>query len=163
MLLSCISDDHANDGDCCFLSWGTTRKCEKVGWRIDESCTTPRISNWQVDGQDRRTFRWRCEPCTWKGKGIEVQEIKDPAKKAPFVKEMPVSSKGMIPLDRLKEFIEGTIKDKYEVSTKSSHMYAKPYTSRIDNFKMLVGYQHPKFQQFEEQGNSTQHVTHFVM
>ena len=45
-------------------------------------------------------------------KGIEVQEIEDPAKKAPFVKEMPVSSKGMIQLDRLKEFIEGTIKDK---------------------------------------------------
>ena len=46
------------------------------------------------------------------GKGIEVQEIEDPVKKAPFVKEMPVSSEGMIPLDRLKEFIEGTIKDK---------------------------------------------------
>ncbi|XP_015064640.1 uncharacterized protein LOC107009826 [Solanum pennellii] len=56
------------------------------------------------------------------GKGIEVQEIEDPANKAPFVKEMPVSSEGMIPLDRLKKFIEGTIKDKYEVSTKSSHM-----------------------------------------
>ena len=70
------------------------------------------------------------------GKGIEVQEIADPAKKASFVKEMPVSSEGMISLDRLKEFIEGTIKDKYEVSTKSSHMYAKPYTARIDNYKM---------------------------
>ena len=95
-------------------------------------------------------------------KGIEVQEIKDPAKKAPFVKEMPVSSEGMIPLDRLKEFIEGTIKDKYEVSTKSSHMYAKPYTARIDNFKMPAGYQPPKFQQFEGKGNLKQHVAHFV-
>ena len=43
------------------------------------------------------------------GKGIEVQEIEDPAKKAPFVKEMSVSSKENIPLDRLKDFIEGTI------------------------------------------------------
>ena len=59
-------------------------------------------------------------------KGIEVQEIEDPTKKTPFVKEIPVSSKGMIPLDRFKEFIEGTIRDKYEVSTKSSLMYAKP-------------------------------------
>ena len=95
-------------------------------------------------------------------KGIEVQEIEDPTKKAPFVKEMPVSSEGMIPLDCLKEFIEGTIKDKYEVSTKSSHMYAKSYTARIDNFKMHVGYQPPKFQQFEGKGNLKQHVAHFV-
>ena len=79
------------------------------------------------------------------GKGIEVQDIKDPAKTAPFVKEMQVCYEGMIPLDCLKEFIEGTIKDKYEVSTKSSHMYAKPYTARIDNFKMPAGYQPPKF------------------
>ena len=75
---------------------------------------------------------------------------------------MPVSSEGMIPLDRLKEFIEGTIKDKYEVSTKSSHMYAKPYTARIDNFKTPVGYQPPKFQQFEGKGNPKQHVAHFL-
>uniref|UniRef100_M0ZYI8 Uncharacterized protein n=1 Tax=Solanum tuberosum TaxID=4113 RepID=M0ZYI8_SOLTU len=39
------------------------------------------------------------------GKVVEVQEIGDPAKKAPLVNEMPVSSEGMIPLDRLKEFI----------------------------------------------------------
>ena len=42
--------------------------------------------------------------------GIEVQENKDPANKAPFVKEMLVSSEGIIPLDRLKEFIEGISK-----------------------------------------------------
>ena len=96
------------------------------------------------------------------GKGIEVQEIEDPIKKAPFVKEMPVSSGGMIPLDHSKEFIEGTIKDKYEVSTKSSHMYANPYTARIDNFNMPVGYQPPKFQQFEGKGKPKKHVAHFM-
>ncbi|WMV33604.1 hypothetical protein MTR67_026989, partial [Solanum verrucosum] len=96
------------------------------------------------------------------GKCVEVQEIGDPAKKAPLVNEMPISSEGMIPLDRLKEFFEGTIKDKYEVSTKSSHMYAKPYTVRIDNFKMSAGYQPPKFQQFEGKRNPKQHVAHFV-
>ena len=96
------------------------------------------------------------------GKGIEVQEIEDPAKKAPFVKEMPVSSEGMIPLDRLKEFIEGTITDKCEVSTKSSHMYAKSYTARFDNFKMFACYQPLKFQQFEGKGNPKKHVAYFV-
>uniref|UniRef100_M1D8H3 Retrotransposon protein n=1 Tax=Solanum tuberosum TaxID=4113 RepID=M1D8H3_SOLTU len=95
-------------------------------------------------------------------KCVEVQEIGDPTKKASLVNEMLVSSEGMIPLDRLKEFIEGTIKDKYEVFTKSSHMHAKPYTARIDNFKMYVGYQPPKFQQFEGKGNPKQHVAHFV-
>ena len=39
-------------------------------------------------------------------KGIEVQEIEDPAKNAPFVKEMPVSSEGMFPLDCLKELLK---------------------------------------------------------
>ncbi|KAH0746101.1 hypothetical protein KY285_007758 [Solanum tuberosum] len=79
-----------------------------------------------------------------RGKGVEVQEIGDPAKKA------------------LLEFIEGTIKDKCEVSTKSSHMYYKTYTTRIDNFKMPIGYKPPKFQQFESKGNPKQHVAHFV-
>ncbi|KAH0686428.1 hypothetical protein KY284_016981 [Solanum tuberosum] len=87
------------------------------------------------------------------GKGAEVQKIRDPTKKTPIINEMPVSSEGMIPLDLLKEFIEGTIKDKYEVSTKFSHMYAKPYTAIIYNFKMRVGYQPPNFQQFEGNGN----------
>ena len=51
----------------------------------------------------------------------------------------------MIPLDCLKEFIEVTIKDKYEVSTKSSHMYVKSYTARIDNLIMPTSYKPPKF------------------
>ncbi|WMV37662.1 hypothetical protein MTR67_031047 [Solanum verrucosum] len=68
----------------------------------------------------------------------------------------------MIPLNRLKKFIEGTIKDKYEVSTKFSRMYAKPYIARIDNFKIHVGYQPHKFQQFVGKVNSKQHVAHFV-
>ena len=53
---------------------------------------------------------------------VEVQKMEDPMKKTAVVNEMPVSSKGMTPLNRLKEFIEGTIKDRYEFSTKSSHM-----------------------------------------
>ena len=41
-------------------------------------------------------------------------------------------------------------------------MYAKPYTARIDNFKMPAGYEPPKFQQFEGKRNPKQHVAHFV-
>ena len=67
----------------------------------------------------------------------------------------------MITLDGLKESIEGTIKDNYVGSTKSSHTYVT-YTARIDNLKMPARYQPPKFQQFEGKRNSMQHVTHFV-
>ena len=65
---------------------------------------------------------------------------------------MPILSEGMTPLDCLKEYIEGTIKDNYEVCTKFSHMYDKSYTTRIDIFKMPAGYQPPIFQQFEGKG-----------
>nr|XP_009767564.1 PREDICTED: uncharacterized protein LOC104218703 [Nicotiana sylvestris] len=56
----------------------------------------------------------------------------------------------------------GTIKDKYEVASKSSLMYTKSYTARIDSLKMPGGYQPPKFQQFDGKGNPKQHVAHFV-
>ena len=56
----------------------------------------------------------------------------------------------------------GTIKDKYDVSAKSSLTYAKPYTARIDSLKMPAGYQPPKFQQFDGKGNPKQHVAHFI-
>ncbi|KAK4397746.1 hypothetical protein Sango_1250100 [Sesamum angolense] len=64
--------------------------------------------------------------------------------------------------DELKEFIEGTIKSKIEGSSKSSLTYSKPYTPRIDSLKMPMGYQPPKFQQFDGKGNPKQHVAHFV-
>ncbi|KAL0455718.1 UNVERIFIED_CONTAM: hypothetical protein Slati_0911000 [Sesamum latifolium] len=51
-------------------------------------------------------------------------------------KELQVSSEGLIPVDQLKEFIEGTIRSKIEGSSKSSLTYSKPYTPRIDNLKM---------------------------
>ena len=48
------------------------------------------------------------------------------------------------------------------VHLKSSLMYSKPYTERVDNLRMLANYQPPKFQQFDERGNSKQHIAHFV-
>ncbi|KAL0411934.1 UNVERIFIED_CONTAM: hypothetical protein Slati_3783100 [Sesamum latifolium] len=77
-------------------------------------------------------------------------------------KELQVSSDGLIPLDQLKKFIEGTIKSKIERSSKSSLTYSKPYTPRIDRLKMSMVYQPPKFQQFDGKGNSKQHVAHFI-
>ncbi|KAL0457871.1 UNVERIFIED_CONTAM: hypothetical protein Slati_0414300 [Sesamum latifolium] len=78
------------------------------------------------------------------------------------VKELQVSSDGLIPVDQLKEFIEGTIRSKIEGSSKSSLTYSKPYTPRIDSLKMPMGYQPPKFQKFDGKCNPKQHVAHFV-
>ncbi|KAL0418961.1 UNVERIFIED_CONTAM: hypothetical protein Sradi_1309600 [Sesamum radiatum] len=69
-------------------------------------------------------------------------------------KESQISSDGLIPMDQLKEFIEGTIRSKIEGSSKSSFTYSKPYTQRIDNLKMPMSYQPPKFQQFDGKGNA---------
>ncbi|KAK4385666.1 hypothetical protein Sango_2690600 [Sesamum angolense] len=68
----------------------------------------------------------------------------------------------MIPVDQLKEFIEGTIRSKIEESSKLSLTYSRPYTPRIDSLKMPMGYQPPKFQQFDGKGNPKQHVAHFI-
>ncbi|KAL0433620.1 UNVERIFIED_CONTAM: hypothetical protein Slati_2696300 [Sesamum latifolium] len=53
-------------------------------------------------------------------------------------------------------------RSKIEGSSKSSLTYSKPYTPRIDSLKMPMGYQPPKFQQFDGKGNPKQHVAHFV-
>ncbi|KAL0294144.1 UNVERIFIED_CONTAM: hypothetical protein Scaly_2573900 [Sesamum calycinum] len=68
-------------------------------------------------------------------------------------KELQVSSEGLIPVDQLKEFIMGTIQNKLDGSSKSSMTYTKPYTERINNLQMSVGYQPLKFQQFDDKGN----------
>ena len=43
-----------------------------------------------------------------------------------------------------------------------THLYTKPYTKRVDALCMPRGYQPPKFQQFDVNGNPKQHVTHFI-
>ncbi|KAL0340184.1 UNVERIFIED_CONTAM: hypothetical protein Sradi_4535200 [Sesamum radiatum] len=102
------------------------------------------------------------------GKQVEAHdEVEAPAnqhytKKDKNAKELQISSDGLIPVDQLKEFIEGTIRSKIEGSSKSSLTYSKPYTTRIDSLKMPIGYQPQKFQQFDGKGNPKQHVAHFV-
>ncbi|KAL0311678.1 UNVERIFIED_CONTAM: hypothetical protein Scaly_2918400 [Sesamum calycinum] len=85
------------------------------------------------------------------GKQVEAHDkVEAPAKqhyteKDKYAKELQVSSDGLILVDQLKEFIEGTIKSKIEGSSKSSLTYSKPYTPRIDGLKMPMRYQPPKF------------------
>ncbi|KAL0381112.1 UNVERIFIED_CONTAM: hypothetical protein Sangu_0175500 [Sesamum angustifolium] len=93
------------------------------------------------------------------GKQVEAHdEVEPPTKqhydeKDTYAKELQISSDGLILVDQLKEFIEGTIKSNIEGSSKSSLTYSKPYTPRIDSLKTPMGYLPPKFQQFDGKGN----------
>ena len=44
----------------------------------------------------------------------------------------------------------------------SSIVHAKPYTKRIDEMRMPLSYQPPKFQQFKGKDNPKQHIAHFI-
>ncbi|KAL0288518.1 UNVERIFIED_CONTAM: hypothetical protein Sangu_2654000 [Sesamum angustifolium] len=63
------------------------------------------------------------------GKQVEAHdEVEAPAKqlyteKDKYAKELQISSDGLIPVDELKEFIEGTIRSKIEGSSNSSLTY----------------------------------------
>ena len=61
------------------------------------------------------------------------------------MKEVYLIAEGTIPIEQLKEFVENMIKDKKESASKSNFTYSKPYTARINNLMMPVGYQPPKF------------------
>ncbi|KAA0033819.1 ty3-gypsy retrotransposon protein [Cucumis melo var. makuwa] len=63
---------------------------------------------------------------------------------------------------QLQDMIANSIRAQYGGPPQTSFMYSKPYTKRIDNLKMPLGYQPPKFQQFDGKGNPKQHIAHFV-
>jgi len=45
---------------------------------------------------------------------------------------------------------------------RKTHLYTKPYTKRVDALYKPSGYQPPKFQEFDGEGNLKQHVAHFI-
>ncbi|KAA0036102.1 ty3-gypsy retrotransposon protein [Cucumis melo var. makuwa] len=65
-------------------------------------------------------------------------------------------------VQQLQDMIANSIRAQFGGSPQTSFMYSKPYTKRIDNFRMLLGYQPPKFQQFDGKGNPKQYIAHFV-
>ncbi|KAM1348211.1 hypothetical protein ACFX2F_002409 [Malus domestica] len=69
---------------------------------------------------------------------------------------------GSLSIRQLQEMITNTNKAQYEGSSQTSLFYSKPYSKKIDALKMPMGYQPPKFMQFDGKGNPKQHVAHFV-
>ncbi|TYK09751.1 ty3-gypsy retrotransposon protein [Cucumis melo var. makuwa] len=65
-------------------------------------------------------------------------------------------------VQRLQDMIANSIRAQYGGPPQTTFMYSKPYTKRIDNLRMPLGYQPPKFQQFDGKGNPKQHIAHFV-
>ncbi|TYK23888.1 ty3-gypsy retrotransposon protein [Cucumis melo var. makuwa] len=65
-------------------------------------------------------------------------------------------------MKQLQDMIVNSIRAQYGRPPQTSFMYSKSYTKRIDNLRMPLGYQPPKFQQFNGNGNPKQHIVHFV-
>ena len=65
-------------------------------------------------------------------------------------------------VQQLQDMRTNSVRAQYDGSSQSMFMYSKPYTKRIDNLHMPMGYQPPKFQSFDGKGNPKQHVAHFV-
>ncbi|KAL8469906.1 hypothetical protein ACS0TY_032683 [Phlomoides rotata] len=61
-------------------------------------------------------------------------------------RELQISADGGIQVDYLKDLLLETVKGKFEEGSKSSFIYTKPYTKRIDNLRQPTGYPPPKFQ-----------------
>ncbi|KAL2527093.1 Ty3-gypsy retrotransposon protein [Abeliophyllum distichum] len=71
-------------------------------------------------------------------------------------------SVGSLSVQQLQHMIADTIRAQYGGSPQSSLGYAKPYSRRIEEMRMPLGYQPPKFQCFDGKGNPKQHVAHFI-
>ena len=75
----------------------------------------------------------------------KIQDEWESCVKQTKIKEIYISTEGLISIDQLKNFIIEAIKKKSESSFRSSSIYANPYSQRIDNLKMSKRYQPPKF------------------
>ena len=76
--------------------------------------------------------------------------------------QQQLTSVASFSVQQLQDMITNSIRAQYEGPSQTSFMYSKPYTKRIDNFRMPLGYQPPEFQQFDGKGTPKQHIAHFV-
>ncbi|KAA0035353.1 ty3-gypsy retrotransposon protein [Cucumis melo var. makuwa] len=74
-------------------------------------------------------------------------------------KSMHVTS---LSVQQLQDMAANSIRAQYGGPPQTSFMYFKLYTKRIDNLRMPLGYQPPKFEQFDGKGNPKQQIAHLV-
>ena len=70
-------------------------------------------------------------------KGKNVVQENQPQQQSVYVASLSVQ--------QLQDMIANSIRAQYGGPQQTSFMYSKPYTKRIDNFKMSLEYQPPKF------------------
>ncbi|KAA0042172.1 ty3-gypsy retrotransposon protein [Cucumis melo var. makuwa] len=87
-------------------------------------------------------------------KGKNVVQENQPQRQSASIASLSVQ--------QLHDMITNSIKAQHEGPLQTSFMYSKPYTKRIDNLRMPLGYKSKKFQQFDEKGNLKKYITHFV-
>ncbi|KAL2487057.1 Retrotrans gag domain-containing protein [Abeliophyllum distichum] len=92
----------------------------------------------------------------------QKQDIHDRTVVQNVLRDTAQLSVGFLSVQQLQHMIADTIRAQYGGSPQSSLVYAKPYSRRIEEMRMPLGYQPPKFQCFDGKGNPKQHVAHFI-
>ncbi|KAL0379261.1 UNVERIFIED_CONTAM: hypothetical protein Sradi_3231600 [Sesamum radiatum] len=77
-------------------------------------------------------------------------------------KGIPVSTNGFISVEHVKNTVNEAIANAYDARAQPFKSYIKPYTKRIEQWRVPENYQPPKFQQFNGHGDPRQHIAHFV-
>ncbi|KAK3038008.1 hypothetical protein RJ639_029959 [Escallonia herrerae] len=94
-------------------------------------------------------------------KQADTNEHPDASTSGGYKKSKSISA-ASLSVQQLQDMIASTIRAQYGGHSRDTLRYSKPYTKRIDNMRMPVEYQPPKFQQFDGKGNLRQHVAHFI-
>ncbi|KAI5353101.1 hypothetical protein L3X38_005993 [Prunus dulcis] len=76
--------------------------------------------------------------------------------------KVEAASVGSLLVQQLQDMIANTIRAQYGRHSQDTFIYSKSYTKRLDNLRMPMSYQPPKFMQFDGKGNPKQHVAHFI-
>ncbi|KAL2498282.1 Ribonuclease H [Abeliophyllum distichum] len=92
----------------------------------------------------------------------QKQDIHDRMVVQNVLRDTTQLSVGSLSVQQLQHMIADTIRAQYGGSPQSSLVYAKTYSRRIEEMRMPLGYQPPKFQCFDGKGNTKQYVAHFI-
>jgi len=65
-------------------------------------------------------------------------------------------------IEQIQNLIANAVKAQLGEGSYKTHLYTKPYTKRIAALKIPIGYQPPKFHQFDGKADPKQHIAHFI-
>jgi len=68
----------------------------------------------------------------------------------------------LVTVEQIQDLIVNAVKVQLKGGAYRTNLCTKPYTKKFNALCMPCGYQPPKFQQFDCNGNSKQHVAYFI-